>query len=148
MSAEYPWLWTHRKRNWFCYLPKLVCGRARGKSPPQRGRETTPSRAHRQTDRHAHTHTPTFAAAHPSQCQRSTRGTLSEGRCITHRSQSRPDSGVGFQVKVLETSQIAPSSLGRGCCQQVYRPKEALPTLDCPGCKGRGESAESAESVD
>ena len=38
-------------------------------------------------------------------------------RCRTsmaHTRQSRPDSGLGFQVKVLKTFQVVPSSLGSG----------------------------------
>ena len=33
---------------------------------------------------------------------------------MAHKRPSRPDSGLGFQVKVLETFQIAPSSLESG----------------------------------
>jgi len=33
---------------------------------------------------------------------------------VAHIRQSRPDSGLGFQVKVLDTLQGVPSSLGSG----------------------------------
>ena len=33
---------------------------------------------------------------------------------MAHVRQSRPDYGLGFQVKVLKTRQVVPSSLGSG----------------------------------
>jgi len=41
--------------------------------------------------------------------------------------QSRPDSGLGFQVKVLKAFQVVTSSLGSGISKSVWRVKmEAL----------------------
>ena len=39
---------------------------------------------------------------------------LTQDSQTAHRTQSRPDSGLGSQVKVLETFQVCPSSLGSG----------------------------------
>ena len=42
---------------------------------------------------------------------------LRSGRCqanVAHIRQPRPDSGLGVQVKVLQTLQVVPSSLGSG----------------------------------
>ena len=51
-------------------------------------------------------------------CSASVQG-FDPGRCranMAHRRQSRPDPGLGFQVQVLETFQVVPSSLGSGLC--------------------------------
>ena len=45
------------------------------------------------------------------------RGLLSRGRCranVARLTQSRPDSGLGFQVNDIQTFWVVPSSLGRG----------------------------------
>jgi len=39
---------------------------------------------------------------------------LTAAERICHIRQSRPDSGLGFQAKVLENFQVVPSSLGSG----------------------------------
>jgi len=36
---------------------------------------------------------------------------------MAHIRQSRPDSGLGFHVKVVETFNVVPSSLGSGPCE-------------------------------
>jgi len=38
---------------------------------------------------------------------------------VAHIRQSRPDSGLGFQVKVLKTFKDVPSSLESGACRQI-----------------------------
>ena len=45
-----------------------------------------------------------------------TRGVVCASRCqanMAHMRQSRPDSGLGFQIKVLKTFSVVPSWLGR-----------------------------------
>jgi hypothetical protein len=44
---------------------------------------------------------------------------------MTHIPQSRPDSGLGFQVKVVETLQLVPSSLSSG--QSFEAPSSGFP---------------------
>ena len=50
---------------------------------------------------------------------------LRESRYLAHIRQSKPDSGVGVQVKVLKTCQGVPSSLGSG---QEAQPRYHLQT--------------------
>ena len=48
---------------------------------------------------------------------------------MAHVRQSRPDSGTGFQAKVLKTFQVAPSSLGSGWSKRYLLPAWSfLPT--------------------
>jgi hypothetical protein len=50
---------------------------------------------------------------------------------LAHIRQSRPDSGLGFQVKVLQTFQVVPSSLGRvhGYLADKKQPPPQDPTV-------------------
>ena len=43
------------------------------------------------------------------------------GQNMAHPRQSRPDSGLGFQIKVLKTFKVVPYSLGSGTGGETYR---------------------------
>ena len=47
---------------------------------------------------------------------------------MAHVSQSRPDSGLGFQEKIFQTFQV-PSSLGGGVTLELYLHHQALRTF-------------------
>ena len=48
---------------------------------------------------------------------------------MAHISQSRPDSGLGFQVKVLKPFQVVASSLGSGLGCELMQPGFTRGTL-------------------
>ena len=73
-------------------------------------------------------------SATPEQSQSPTRPRVrKKHRCranVAHTRQSRPDSGLGFLVKVLRTCQVVPSSLGSGPPTLGHAPlRELRPSL-------------------
>ena len=55
---------------------------------------------------------------------------------MAHIRQSRPDSGLGFQVKVVHTIPVVPSSLGSGGCTCLGSVSSLLPRrAQAPGSR-------------
>ena len=48
---------------------------------------------------------------------------------MAHMGQSRPDHGLGFQVKVLKTFQVVPSSLGSKTAVRLHGPDRSRISL-------------------
>ena len=50
---------------------------------------------------------------------------------MAHEAQSRPDSGLGFQVKALATFHVVPPSLRSGPTFHVVPPSRRVPRVAC-----------------